>query len=298
VRGPLLTWEGVTQRQSRFSEASSIILRSMEKSRFESGPIAPLIIEEHVYSLATRGYNCIPGFIEPTLCDLLGVRLKAALDEYVPNEVSERSSLDRYLLHDLVCRDLAFAELLDDPRLQQLVAPLLGEHWIMYAFTSSSLPPGATNYGRRMHFDSPRFVPSYAFNVGLIWALDAFTTENGATEVLPASHHSSEVPSEGYFDKNCIQISCGKGSLIVFNGRLLHRSGVNRTGIWRHALTLNACRPYMKQRMDWVRFVPEEISGKLGAQGRRLLGYDTRLPTSLDEFFLPESERLYKADQG
>ena len=270
----------------------------MENSQLESGRIEPSVVDEHVYSLATRGYNCIPGFIEPALCDLLSLRLKVALDAYVPHEASERSALDRYLMHDLVCRDFVFAQLLDDPRLQQLVAPLLGEHWIMYAFTSSSIPPGATNYGRRVHCDSPRIVPNYAFNVGLIWALDAFTTENGATEVLPASHHSAEVPSEEYFDRNCAQITCGKGSLIVFNARLLHRSGINRSALWRHALTLNACRSYMKQRMDWVRFVPEEISGKLGAQGRRLLGYDTRLPASLDEFFLPESERLYKANQG
>jgi len=47
-----------------------------------------------------------------------------------------------------------FAGLLEDPRLQQLLAPLLGESWILYAFTSSSLPPGGSNYGNRIHVDS------------------------------------------------------------------------------------------------------------------------------------------------
>ncbi|APV49652.1 hypothetical protein BWI17_08155 [Betaproteobacteria bacterium GR16-43] len=258
----------------------------------------PGALSDHAYAMQTRGYNVIPGFLDLPHCDRLRSALQRAVDAYQPRAQSERSTLDRYLLHDLVCRDLEVARLLDDPRLQPLVAPLLGEHWIMYAFTSSSVPPEGTNYGRRVHVDSPRFVPGYASNVGLIWALDAFTRENGGTEVLPGSHSSAETPSDEYFDRNCVTLECPAGSLVVFQARLFHRTGMNRSKNFRHALTMNACRSFMKPRMDWVRFVPQEIAGALGPQGRRLLGYDTRLPTSLDEFFVPEGERLYKPNQG
>jgi ectoine hydroxylase-related dioxygenase (phytanoyl-CoA dioxygenase family) len=254
--------------------------------------------QEHVYAMRTRGYNVIPGFLDPAHCERLKEVLARALDEYVPRGESERSALDRYLLHDLVARDARIAALLDDPRLQPVVAPLLGEQWILYAFTSSSIPPGGTNYGRRIHVDSPRHIPDYATNVGLIWALDAFTGENGGTEVLPGSHASPEAPSEELFERNCVQLHCPQGSLVVFQARLFHRSGVNASQRWRHALTMNACRSYMKQRMDWVRFVPKAIADTLGPQGRRLIGYDTRLPTSMEEFFVPEGERLYKPNQG
>ena len=255
-------------------------------------------LEEHLYALQTRGYDVIPGFLDPAHCERLKAALARALDEYSPRAGSERSALDRYLLHDLLARDLEIARLLDDPRLQPLVAPLLGEHWILYAFTSSSIPPGGTNYGRRMHVDSPRHICDYATNVGLIWALDAFTPETGGTEVLPGSHSSAQAPSEDYFERNCVQLQCPAGSLVVFQARLFHRSGVNASNRWRHALTMNACRSYMKQRMDWVRLVPKAIADALGPQGRRLLGYDTRLPSSMDEFFVPEAERLYKPNQG
>jgi len=248
--------------------------------------------------METRGYNVIPGFLDGAHCERLKAALARAIDEYAPRAASERSVLDRFLLHDLLCRDLEFAKLLDDPRLQSLVAPILGEHWILYAFTSSSVPPGGTNYGRRIHVDSPRYVPNYPSNVGLIWTLDAFTEETGGTDVLPGSHHSPRAPSEEYFDRRCVQVECLQGSLIVFQARLSHRSGLNRSPKMRHALTLNACRAFMKQRMDWVRFVPKDIADALGPQGRRLLGYDTRLPTSLEEFFVPEGERLYKPNQG
>jgi ectoine hydroxylase-related dioxygenase (phytanoyl-CoA dioxygenase family) len=134
--------------------------------------------------------------------------------------------------------------------------------------------------------------------MGVMWALDDFLAQNGATEVLPGSHASPLEPAAEFFERHKVVLTAAKGAMIVFNARLFHRSGVNRTQEWRHALTMNACRSFMKQRMDWVRFVPREIAAALNAQGRRLLGYDTRLPTSLEELYLPEDQRLYKPGQG
>ena len=254
-------------------------------------------LSAHHYALATLGYAVVPDALPLDFCAHLKRLLQQVVDAYEPAS-SERSVLDRYLMHDLLCRDPAFAALLEDPRLQQLLSPILGEHWILYAFTSSSLPPGETNYGHRLHVDSPRFIPGYPTNMGVMWALDDFLAQNGATEVLPGSHTSPHEPAADFFTRHKVVVTAAKGSLIVFNARLFHRSGVNQTPEWRHALTMNACRSFMKQRMDWVRFVPREIAAGLNAQGRRLLGYDTRLPTSLEELHLPEDQRLYKPGQG
>jgi ectoine hydroxylase-related dioxygenase (phytanoyl-CoA dioxygenase family) len=76
-----------------------------------------------------------------------------------------------------------------------------------------------------------------------------------------------------------------------------HAAGVNNTDSFRHALTINVCRPYMKQRMDWVRFIPNSIANQLNQQAKRIIGYDTRIPTNLDEFFQPEENRFYKGGQ-
>lgn len=254
-------------------------------------------LSEHAYNMATRGYSVVPAMLEPSHRDGLKAALSRALAQYQPGP-TEQSSNDRYLMHDLLCRDPIFAHLLEDARLQELLAPLLGASWIMYAFTSSSLPPQGTNYGHRIHVDSPRWVPGYAFNVGVMWALDDFTDDNGATQVLPGSHHSPTTPSPELFDRHCVPLTCAAGSMILFDGRLFHRAGHNRTDAWRHALTMNACRSFMKQRFDWVRFVPAPIADALSPQARRIIGFDTRLPSSLEEFFLPEERRLYKPGQG
>ena len=36
----------------------------------------------------------------------------------------------------------------------------------------------------------------------------------------------------------------------------------------------------------------------LGETGRRFLGFNVRVPTTLDEYYLPPDQRLYKPNQG
>ena len=54
----------------------------------------------------------------------------------------------------------------------------------------------------------------------------------------------------------------------------------------------------MRQRFDFVRMAAASGSLLLMSESqRKLIGYDVRMPTSLDEFFMPEGKRLYKANQ-
>lgn len=256
------------------------------------------LVDESSYLVKSRGFSLIENFMPGELCELLRSKLERAIEQYNPRVSSQRSFLDRYHIHDLMNQDMIFCSMLEDVRLQQLLSPLIDEYWIMYAFTSSSLPPNEENFGSRLHNDCPRFSPGYIFNIGLIWLLDDFYPENGSTFVLPGSHHLQEAPSEELFDRNCMQLEAKKGTLLIFNAGLFHRAGLNSTNEWRHALTLNACRSFMKQRMDWVRFIQSEFTNQLNEQARRILGFDTRLPTTMEELFLPEEDRLYKAKQG
>ena len=168
----------------------------------EKSLLAPGILEEQNYNLKTRGYGLVPSFLSAHECEILKSELIRRLEEYQPVKESKRSILDRHQLHDLINYEINFARLLEDPRLQQLVSPHLGEHWIMYAATSSSIPPKGTNYSSRLHIDSPRFCPNYIFNMGVIWTLDDYNIDNGALEVLPGSHHDATQPSEEFFNNN------------------------------------------------------------------------------------------------
>ena len=256
-------------------------------------------VEECSYLVRTRGYAIVNNFLNTEEITLLKKIMESAIQEYKPIEGVPRSISDKYQIHDLINRDINYGRLLEDPRLQQLVAPHLGDHWIMYAATSSSIPPHGSNFASRLHVDTPRFQLGYIFNIGIIWTLDDYELNNGgALKILPGSQHSNIKPSLELFEKHCVHAVCKTGSLLIFNAGMYHRTFENSTNEWNHSMTLNACRSFMKQRMDWVRFIPDDISNKLNQQAKRLIGFDTRLPSNLDEFFLPEDQRLYKPNQG
>ena len=128
--------------------------------------------------------------------------------------------------------------------------------------------------------------------------MDDFTEENGATYYLPGSHKKEELPREEDFYANAKRALAKRGDMIILNARLVHAAGINKTNDTRHALTLNFCRSFMRQRFDYPRLLEKEVIQGLGNDGKRLIGMNVRMPTSLEEFYLPEEERLYKPNQG
>jgi ectoine hydroxylase-related dioxygenase (phytanoyl-CoA dioxygenase family) len=57
-------------------------------------------------------------------------------------------------------------------------------------------------------------------------------------------------------------------------------------------------RSYVKQQIDYVRALGDPAILALPARSQQLLGYYTRVVTSLDEYYRTGDERLYRAGQG
>ncbi|HJK96720.1 MAG TPA: phytanoyl-CoA dioxygenase family protein [Polyangiaceae bacterium LLY-WYZ-14_1] len=223
-------------------------------------------------------------------------RLEAALEEEAAYHGGDTGHRDRGMV--LLCSlyDPAFAELFDAPRIIAPFETILGPGCIVYAYTSSSMPPGASNYSRRIHVDSPRLIPDYVTNVGMTLAVDDFTEDNGATYVLPGSHRRPDPPSEREFYAGAVRFIAPAGSALFFNARLWHAGGENRTGRWRHALTVNMGRPWMKQRLD----VPRAMRGRgidpsrFSERVQQKLGFFAQVPASYDEYYAPPGERPFR----
>lgn len=244
----------------------------------------------------TVGVATIPELIDADcvkqLRDRLEVCIKEDLDRFGDQYI------DRWMVLNLMARDVKFALLMEDERLQAHLCDLLGDTCIVYAYTSSSMPPGGSNYSHRIHVDCPRVIPGYITNLGVMIALDDYTAENGATWFLPGSFERLDPPSEEEFRANAVRVFPRAGDAVIFNARMWHLGDHNHTDRPRHALTMNVCRSFMRQRFDYPRLVPAEIVDQLSETGRRFLGFNVRMPTTLSEFYVPESERLYKTNQG
>lgn len=246
-------------------------------------------------ALDRDGVVVVPSVLSPNTVRTLREELEAAIKE---DEIRYPDVFDKGMVHNCMVRGKHMAGLLDNPVLNAYLNDAFSNTCIVYAYQSSSLPPGQKNYGSRIHVDSPRFIPGYATNMGVIFPLDDFTEENGATYYLKGSHRCLDFPEEATFFKKASRACCSAGDMILFNGRLFHAAGANMTGRTRHSLTINICRSYMRQRFDFPRLVPKEVIDSLGNDGRRLIGMNVRMPASLEEFYLPEDQRLYKPNQG
>jgi ectoine hydroxylase-related dioxygenase (phytanoyl-CoA dioxygenase family) len=254
------------------------------------------LIDETLVDLFERdGVAVVPRVLSAMEVQALRTELESAIGE---DALRYPDVFDKGMVHNCMVRGTRMAELLDNAIMNCYLKRVFSDTCIVYAYQSSSLVPGEGNYGSRAHVDSPRLIPGYATNIGVIFPLDDFTEENGATFYLKGSHNSLELPDDATFFSHASRACCSAGDMILFNARVVHAAGVNRTVRPRHALTLNFCRSYMRQRFDFPRLVPQAIIDRLGADGKRLVGMNVRMPTSLEEFYLPENERLYKPNQG
>jgi ectoine hydroxylase-related dioxygenase (phytanoyl-CoA dioxygenase family) len=224
--------------------------------------------------------------------------LEAAIFEDIERWENKPGYIDHWMVHNLMVRGEPFLRFLENPTLHAYLSPILGDTCIVYAYTSSSMPPKGSNFSRRIHVDCPRVIPGFPTNLGVMLALDDFTQENGPTEMLPCSQWRTDEPTEAEFSANRVLVFPKAGDAVFFNARTWHRGGVNQTDKPRHAITLNVCRSFMRQRFDYPRLVPEELVRRLGPVGQRFLGFNVRVPSSLDEYYVPEEERLYKRAQG
>lgn len=158
--------------------------------------------------------------------------------------------------------------------------------------------PQYDTYIHKIHRDVGTFIPNFNIRTNMLVMLDDFTVENGATLVLRGSHKQMKKPTEEYFEENSEPLLGKAGSIVLFNSYLWHKGGFNRTDKNRVALTLSFGLAFIKPQLDYARYLGEKRGQQLSELSRQVFGYNARVPTTLDEWYLPKEKRLYHADQG
>jgi len=255
------------------------------------------LTEENIAEVHSAGFTIVRNAIDEAVVLDARARLARLVAEQRAN-ATDATRIDDYMVHNPFVLDPAFLHLLEHPAIIEVLDEFLSDTSILYACTTSSMPSGGTNYSHRIHVDSPRVIPGYISQMGIIIPLDDFTEDNGATYMLPSSFERVEPVSEAEFFANAVRVLPRRGDLVVLNPRTWHLGGENRTDEDRHAVTLSACRSFMRQRFDYPRLIDAEMAQTLSPTLRRLLGFNVRVPANLEEYYVPEDQRLYKAGQG
>lgn len=170
--------------------------------------------------------------------------------------------------------------------------------YILHACNPVGGFPRVENYVHRVHRDVATFIPNYNLRINMLVMLDDFTIENGATRVLSGSHRRAAQPDDREFDANSESLTGRAGSVVLFNSYLWHRGTLNTTARDRVALTLSYGPAFVKPQMDYARLIGEEKGAQLSDLTRQVLGFNSRVPVNLGEWYRPRSDRLYLPDQG
>ena len=201
-------------------------------------------------------------------------------------------------VHHLPCAGGAFLELLECRYGQSVVSRFFDGPYILNTYGGVLNLPNDPSYVSRVHRDQRSFSGDLRLMVQLLVMLDDFTEQNGATYLLSGSHRLADRPADDQFFRNAIRATGSAGSIVVFDSNLWHAAGTNTTTSPRRALTLAFTRPYIKQQLDYPRALGYGRAESFSPELRQLLGYNARVPASLDEWYQPPERRMYRRDQG
>ncbi|NWG45677.1 MAG: phytanoyl-CoA dioxygenase family protein [Alphaproteobacteria bacterium] len=188
-------------------------------------------------------------------------------------------------LAHLVNKGSLFREHLRHPLIRELVPFLLGDNFMLTSICSLIMGKGGSP--QMLHSDQgyvpfPTPVP-VACNI--IWMMCDFTEENGATRLVPGSHRWPPPPLSFVKDDRgetrlgpdpaeTVRAIAPAGSALVFDARLWHGGGANRTDTPRPGLNTAFCLPFIRQQDNMPVSLRQEVYEDLTEEEKRLFGFE------------------------
>lgn len=199
--------------------------------------------------LARHGYCIVEAALQATELKALRDRLTAQADGedaigkgYHDGAVNQR-------LWMLVNKGRIFRDLVLKPLVTDFMGQLLGPDYLLSSLTANIARPG----GAPMYIHTDQLYVDFwtpkPLVANIAWMLDEFTEENGGTRLVPGSHLQAH---REYQQADTIAAVGPAGSALIFDGRIAHGTGENRSSnAERHAILSYFCRPFMRQQENF-----------------------------------------------
>jgi ectoine hydroxylase-related dioxygenase (phytanoyl-CoA dioxygenase family) len=258
--------------------------------------------EKNSIELDQKGYTILRNLVDESWLNLLRDALDKAFIQHRKTQVIYKNDINTkgVALHVLLS-DSIFIDFLQE--LQRLnFFKFLSESFfkskcIINSFSGLDNLPHQPNFSSIVHRDLRFYSRDFPLMVNCLLMVDDFTTENGATYLLPYSHLEERKPSDEEFFKNSIQAVGKKGDMLIFNSNVWHASALNKTQDHRRAIPITVSKSFIKQLLDYPRALGYDNMESFSFEMQQLLGYHSRVPASLEEWYQPENKRFYKKGQ-
>lgn len=200
--------------------------------------------------LDVHGYCIVANVLSPSQVAALRERV---VTQAKGEEASGRASGDHasnQRIWMLVNKGKVFRDLAVHPFARQVMTRLLGENFLVSSLTANiARPGGAPMYLHTDQLYVDFWTPKPAV-ANILYMLDDFSDENGGTRLIPGSH--LRPVSKDDTPERTIGAEGPAGSALVFDGRLVHGTGANRTtDQMRHGILAYHCAPYVRQQENF-----------------------------------------------
>jgi ectoine hydroxylase-related dioxygenase (phytanoyl-CoA dioxygenase family) len=258
--------------------------------------------DQDILDLKDKGYVILRNKVSKEWIDILSKAVDNAFTNHRDTQLKNGNDIktDGVALHVLLSNSvfIDFLEyLIYTDFINDLKENYFGSNCILNSFSALNNLPNQPNFSAVVHRDLRFYSKKLPMMVNCLLMIDDFSIENGGTYLLPYSHLKEEKPSDVDFFNRSIQAEGKSGDLLVFDSNVWHSSAPNKTDKGRRAIPITISRSFMKQLLDYPRALGYEKMDNFNYELQQFLGYHSRVPASLDEWYQPEEKRFYKKNQ-
>lgn len=193
----------------------------------------------------------------------------------------------------------AFITILDNDVVNHVVDQILGPSAICHLINAILLPPFMSDspqlFQSQLHQDFPRFTGGVPLSLNSFFCLTDFRPSNGSTRFLQGSHQKKiDIKDHAALQQVCAPA----GSVILFDSTIWHAGGCNSSAEVRAGVNVQWTHHWIKQQIDVVRYLGLGERARFSPRLQQRLGYNSQVVTSLQEFYVPADERIYRSGQG
>jgi ectoine hydroxylase-related dioxygenase (phytanoyl-CoA dioxygenase family) len=252
--------------------------------------------------LKDQGYTIMRNKIDEKWVSILSNEMDKAFLEHRNIQLTNKNDINSngVALHVLLSNPI-FIEflqtLLENQFIQSLQDNFFYSKCILNSFSALNNLPNQPNFSAIVHRDLRFYSGDFPIMLNCLIMIDDFTVENGGTYLLTGSHLEEKKPSNEEFFQNAIQATGKRGDILIFNANVWHSSAPNTTQENRRAIPFTISKSFMKQLLDYPRALGYDKMDSFTYEMQQFLGYHSRVPASLNEWYQPEDKRYYKKNQ-
>lgn len=257
---------------------------------------------QQIQELKEQGYTILKNQVEKKWLEKLNNAVNKAFIEHRNIQIKNNNDIvtEGVALHVLLSNSIFIdflKVLLDNGFIKSLQDNFFHSNCILNSLSALNNLPNQPNFSAVVHRDLRFYSGEFPIMLNCLVMLDDFTIENGGTYLLPKSHLEERKPSDEEFFSKAIQAVGTKGDILIFNANIWHASAPNKTQNDRKALPFTISRSFMKQLLDYPRAIGYDKIDSFTNEMQQFLGYHSRVPASLKEWYQPENKRFYKKNQ-